>query len=487
VDVINRVAVEVNRDRRHRIRFVRDGEIASMSLAELDAGARRIAARLRARGLRPGDRVGVMAGNCMEWVVLDLAVLKAGGVTCGLDAGRFDPSTAIERYGLRMLFVDGGEVATWLSDGGAPEAPLHAGYAPDAPIALKFTSGSTGSAKAMEALVAGVNDSLTAVQEMFAHGDGDDLLVFLRLSLLQQRYWIYSALAFGHDVTITSLEQALPASRAARPTVIMGVPGFYQELSRRLGPIENVGERRRAIQGALGGRVRHLWTGSAPASLATLDYFCDAGVPLYQGYGLNETCIVSKNHPGADRRGSVGRLLPHMSARLDERGVLVVKARHPIVRGYAYCAPGDAEKMFLPSGEVVTQDLARVDEDGYLYILGRVDDVVVLNSGRNVNVAQIEARLREYPAVAEIVLFGHGRPFLVAVVSPAAGANAAAIEAHVRASSAELFPEQQVRGVVVADEPFTVESGQLTPQWKPVRREIFRRHAGAIAALYRRC
>jgi long-chain acyl-CoA synthetase len=342
--------------------------------------------------------------------------------------------------------------------------------------------------KGLEATVASVNSSLSAVQEMFSHGDGDNILVFLRLALLQQRYWIYSALINGHDITLSDLDRAIDTARTASPTVIMGVPGFYEELHARLQaalPSDDPMARGTAIQAALGGRIRYLWTGSAPASRAVLQFFNDAGVPLYEGYGLNETCIVAKNHPGAFRLGSVGKVLPHISVRFDKDGILIVGSRSPVNCRYTWCADGANEKAFLPTGEVKTYDLGHVDDDGFLYIHGRVDDILTLSSGRNVLVRLIEEKLREHPSVQECVLFGNGKSFLSAIVSPdVGGTDVESLKDHILAMNKSLLPEQRIHAVLVAQERFSIYNGLLTSQYKPKRNDIYRRHAAELAVIY---
>lgn len=498
-EFINRVALTACRDTAHRIHFVRDGGLRSMTLAELDRQAAAVAARLRDRGVRRGDRVGVMARNRIEWVLLDLAVLKLGGVVAGFDAGRFDPATALERYGLHHIFAEsaasGGQrivdiaaVHEWT---GGPELPVpfHGGYRPDDIFAIKFTSGSTGAPKGLEATTGSADDSMTSVQEMFAHGPGDNILVFFRLALLQQRYWIYSALAVGHDVTIANHEDALDVAQAVHPTVIMAVPVFFDEVKKRLEAgnhdLDVLDFRRDAIQGIFGGNVRYLWTGSAAAGRATLDFYNDCGVPLYQGYGLNETCIVSKNHPGAHRIGSAGKVLPNKTVRFDSDGMVIVGARHPVNTHYSWCAPGDNERMFLPTGEVRTHDLGYLDDDGYLYIRGRVDDVVVLSSGRNVLVPPLEARLKEHPAIHDCILYGNAKPFLTALISPAhQPADVASIQAFIDELNMTLLAEQRIHAIIIAEEKFAVDNGMLTSQFKPVRKEIARRLAPQLDAVY---
>jgi long-chain acyl-CoA synthetase len=502
MDIINTLSRVQNQDNKHRLYFTRgDHEITSITLAELDRRVMRVAARLHRLGIGKGDRVGVISRNCVEWVLIDIAVLKLGGVVAGFDSGRFDPTSILERFGIKLLFVQGAEdsgpvistatVWEWACTEECESfVPRHEGYKADEPFAIKFTSGSTGPPKGMEALAGGLNDSLTVVQEMFEHGDNDNILVFLRLAQLQQRYWVYSGLAFGHDVTITNLDFVLPMAQACHPTVVMGVPGFFEDLKRGLeatfgATLTDPLKRRDCIQAALGGRIRYLWTGSAPAGMDTLEFYDGCGVPIYQGYGLNETCIISKNCPGANRLGSVGKILRCKTVRFDTNGVLVVKSRNPIITGYLWCSPGDNEKLFLASGEILTGDIAHLDEDGFLYIDGRIDDLIVLNTGRNVMVAPVEKRVKTHSAVHDCVLYGHGRPFVTALISPASDlVDRAGIDAHIREINRSLFPEQQIRGVVISPEPFSLENGLLTSQFKPLRKKIHARFAAEIDAVY---
>jgi long-chain acyl-CoA synthetase len=501
VDVVNRISTSANSDALHRIYFHRGGAIDSMTLAELDRRAGAIAYRLSGLGVGARDRIGVMAKNCIEWVMLDLAVLKLGAVVAGFEVGRFEASTIVGLYGLKLLFVDDdpenlpdtvalSSVADWAR--GEQPAPLHSGYQPGDICAIKFTSGSTGVPKGLEATVGSIDDSITSVESLFAHGNRDNILVFLRLALLQQRYWIYSALALGHDVTVSDMDRVLDMAQGVGPTVIMGVPGFFDGVKTQIEGSAgydpgDVGARGAALQRRFGGRIRYLWTGSAPASRALLDFYNGSGVPLFEGYGLNETCIVTKNYPGAFRIGSVGKLLPNKKVRFDADGMVIVGSDHPVNIRFSWCAPGDNEKMFLPGGEVKTHDLGYFDDDGYLYILGRADDVITLSSGRNVLVRLLEERLKEHPDVHECVLYGTGKPFLIALVSPATPAlDWAGLNRHVDDLNRTTLPEQQIRGLVIASEPFSIENDLLTSQFKPKRRDIHRRYAREIEAQYAR-
>lgn len=450
---------------------------------------------MRDLGIDRGDRIGILAANCLEWVLLDLAAIRLGAVTVGFDPAKFDSDADLrERYRLSLLFTDRSPDAPGsraLGDvGPLADEPEHGRtlepivYAPDDVLSLKLTSGSTGEPKTLTAAVGSIDSDLRAVQEMFGHGGDDNLLVFLPLSVLQQRYWTYSALRWGHDVTIAGYEAAFPALRRIRPTVVMGVPGFYEtarkHIEARMGDTGAAGDdrsaRERAARQLFGDRIRYLWTGSAPAAGGTLRFFAGAGLPIFEGYGLNETCIVAKNHPGAHREGSVGRVLPGKQVLLDAEGVIHVRGDHPVCRGYEQAPPGVSEQVFGADGTVRTNDIGRFDEDGFLYIHGRADDVIVLDNGRKIVVRPLEEHMRTSPAIEECVVFCPTQTHLVAVVSPTrepvGPAEERAIAEQLARTNAAFGPDEQIRRVVVARTRFSVDNGLLTSQLKVRRGRI---------------
>ncbi|SES04801.1 Long-chain acyl-CoA synthetase (AMP-forming) [Streptomyces sp. yr375] len=479
-----------------RISFARLDGTETLSLADLYERSGRLAARLRERGVGPGSRIGILAANSLEWVLLDLAALRLKAETAGFEPGKFEPSAELmDRYGITLLFTDRpgtapgtvpiADVRPMSEKPGEESEPLPAvRYAPLDTTTVKFTSGSTGVPKGLAATAGSIDGSLHAVRQIFAHGPGDDVFVFLPLSLLQQRYWIYSALVDGHDVTVSTYEAAFAVLPKARPTVVMGVPAFYESArrhiearARRAGtPVAEV------ARGLFGDRVRYLWTGSAPASAAVLSFFNGAGLPIFEGYGLNETCIVTKNHPGAHREGSVGQVLPGKEVIIGEDGVISVRSDHPVNVRYAYAAPGDSERVFGPDGTVRTGDLGHLDDDGFLFVQGRADDVIVLDNGRKIVVRPIEERLRASgEAIAECVLYCPAQTDLVAVVSPAGlPADHEAIAAQLALANSDLEPDERIRRVIVAKEPFSIENGLLTSQFKPRRKQIHEVHQQEI-------
>lgn len=503
IDPINKLATSVCTDTRHVIRFHSQGKIDTYTLAELDRRASVVANRLAEMGIKAKDRVGIVAQNRVEWVILDLAIMKVGGVTAGFEPNRFDPDELVKVYGLQLLFGEGLSNEGKLHDialarkwsesfwAGPTDIPLHRGYDAADILAVRLTSGSTGAPKGLEVSVGSVNSSICAARDMFDHKDGDNILVFLPLGAsLQQRYWLYSAFAFGHDATVSNFDEWIDAAAATSPTVIMGVPGFYEAVKDQIEPSESLApspaERGAAIQRVLGGRIRYLWTGSAPASPSLLQFFNGSGVPLYEGYGLTETCIVSKNHPGAYRIGSVGRVLPGKRVRFDKDDILIVGSEMPVNSRYTWCRPGESEKMFLPTAEVKTHDMGHMDSDGFLFIQGRVDDIVVMSSGLNVLVREVEEEIRKLPAVHECVLYGQGRPYLATVISQTETAlDRRSLERHLQDWNNQCRPEQRVNAAVILAGGFSIENGLLTTQCKPLRKKIHAAAERELDAIYR--
>ncbi|MFI0444559.1 AMP-binding protein [Actinomadura sp. 6N118] len=470
----------------HRLRVVGLDGTETIDLSELYAQAGRLAAHLHSQGVERGDRIGILAANSLEWVLLDLAALRLGVVTAGFEPGKFEASDELlTRYDLKHLFTDrSAKEIRHLAESETKATPPTPRYEPTDTTTLKFTSGSTGRPKGLAASVGSIDSSLRAVQEMFQHGPDDDLFIFLPLSLLQQRYWIYSALRYGHDVTVSTYEAAFLAMRQTQPTVVMGVPGFYESAKKHIEARAAASNRthHQEARKLFGDRIRYLWTGSAPASAAMLRFFTAAGLPIYEGYGLNETCIVSKNHPGAHREGSVGRVLPGKHVLIDpDTNAVSVRSDFPVNTRYAYAQPGESERMFAPDGTVRTGDVGHIDDDGFLYIHGRADDTIVLDNGKKVVVRPIEEAMKASPAIAECVIFCPGQTKLVAVVSPShEPPDHDAIATHLAQTNATLERDERIHKVVVASPPFSIEGDTLTSQFKPKRSRILDLHRAEI-------
>jgi long-chain acyl-CoA synthetase len=255
------------------------------------------------------------------------------------------------------------------------------------------------------------------------------------------------------------------------------VPAFYEtakkHIESRAGEAATPDQLRAAAHGLFGDQIRYLWTGSAPARPSMLRFFTGLGMPIYEGYGMNETCIVSKNCPAAHREGSVGQVLRGKKVLIDSDGVITVCSEHPVNTRYEYAAPGESERIFGEGGTVRTGDLGYLDDDGFLFIRGRADDVIVLDNGKKVIVRPLEEYLKASPAIEECVVLCPTQTHLVAVVSPASDTpDTEAITARLAAANAAFSRDEQIKEIVIAAERFSVANGMLTGQLKPRRRQI---------------
>ena len=237
-----------------------------------------------------------------------------------------------------------------------------------------------------------------------------------------------------------------------------------------------------------------------------LRWFHAIGLPVVEGYGSTEvTFSATANRPGATRIGTVGPPMPGVSVRIDPAGEI-------LVRGDTTCAgywqDEDATaRLFDEGGWLHTGDLGYLDDDGYLSVTGRKDDLVITSYGQNVSPEAIEMRLRMDPLIAQAVVIGDGRPFLTAllVLDPATAADRTAAAGG--ASNGEALAEDptllhELGGIVervnrdqlhaeairrwrVLPRPLTIADGELTPTLKVRRRAVANEYARFIDEMYR--
>ncbi len=487
--------------------------------AELLADVRLAIAGLRRVGVERGARVGLLAENCYEWIVYDLALIELGAnvvalseeITAdGLEATR-------DRYGLNLLLVDAStpSASPWIGriDG---LGPLECELARDVPrpeeggeeFSWVFSSGSTGRVKCMSASRRGTERFISRLPSITDPRRDDITLLFLPFSHYQQRVAVYGSILLGTNVGVASPKLLFTALQEVRPTLLLAPPLFYEVIRRRLedapglkgkaaramiralermpeGPARATLQRvcSKPIRDALGGRVRHLLTGMAPIQRSTLRLFQTLGLPLFEGYGLTEYGLIACNTPGANRIGSVGRPVAPQELRLAEDGEVQVRVEGAIASSYLFHPPEETAKTFLDSGWIATGDIGRLDEDGYLHLIGRKKVMILTPGGDKLHPEVLERVLDECDGVRRSVVCSTDEAQLVAIASVARddATTRAAFEARVRELNAARPVQLQIGRVVYTEEEFTLDNKLLTRSLKIDRAAIRERFTGAEA------
>jgi long-chain acyl-CoA synthetase len=260
------------------------------------------------------------------------------------------------------------------------------------------------------------------------------------------------------------------------------------------------------IRTAVGGRVEAAISGGAPLGARLGHFYRGAGITILEGYGLTETTAgATLNLSTALRVGSVGQPIPGTSIKIAEDGEVLI--RGPIVmRGYWQNDAANAE-VFDADRWFKTGDLGKLDEDGYLFIVGRKKELLVTAGGKNVAPAVLEDRLRAHPLVSQCVVVGDARPFIAALVTIDQESLKSWVAANKKqgASMADLAVDPQLISVIqtAVDEAnkavskaesirkfrilttdFTIAGGQLTAKLSVKRHVIAQEFAADIEALY---
>lgn len=284
----------------------------------------------------------------------------------------------------------------------------------------------------------------------------DRSLLFLPLAHVYPRLLVWAAVQVGFGLGFAPARgEALRAAAEMKPDFLVVVPRFLERLRRGLtreletDPVWtrlpfrwalDVGRRfhearatgdvplaldlqhrladrlaLRALRERFGGRLRFIVSGGAPLDTETARYFEAAGLPVLEGYGMTETTgLVSFNRPSEARPGTVGRVIPEVELRCAGDGEILVRGRN-VMQGYLDDPTATAEVLDA-EGWLHSGDLGERDADGFLRLTGRKKDVIVTEGGKNVSPLHLENLLREQPLIADALVVGDRRAYLVALL-----------------------------------------------------------------------
>jgi long-chain acyl-CoA synthetase len=401
---------------------------AVLTYADLADASARAAALLAGHGVRAGDRVAIMLPNLPDFAVLYYGILRAGAVVVPINPPPKEREVAyyLADAQASLIFAwDGcaGEASAGAARAGVPHVLVGAGFAGQLPppvpelvertggdtAVILYTSGTTGQPKGAEL----THDNLSTNVEILATDLidlGPDDVIFGGLPLFHsfgQTCGLNAAVSVGACLTLVSRfvpDKVLEVCQRDRVTVFEGVPTMYVAL---------LGHPDRAAYDV--SAVRICVSGGAALPVEVMRGFEEAfGCMILEGYGLSETSpVASFNHPDRARKpGSIGTPIRGVQMRLvdesgndvpaGEVGEIAIRG-HNVMKGYWRRADATAEA--IPDGWFRSGDLARMDDDGYFFIVDRRKDLII-RGGYNVYPREIEEVLYEHPAVAEAAVVG---------------------------------------------------------------------------------
>ena len=427
-------------------------------------------------------------------------------------------------------------------------ARLAAQIKPDDLATFIYTSGTTGEPKGVMLTHANLVSNLIDSSGHLSFGEGDIALSVLPLSHVFERQAMYMYLNQGMAVYFAESLQTIGANlREVHPTVLVGVPRIFEKIYQRIRERAAEGGRlnagllawsvsvareyakltiaHRSIplwlklkhwlasklvfskwQRAFGGKMRILVSGGAalPEDLAYI--YIGAGIPIVQGYGLTETSpVITASRIEENRVGTVGKAIPNVDIRLAEDGEIEVRGPN-VMRGY-YNKPDATRDVFTSDGWFKTGDIGTIDEDGFLRITDRKKELFKTSGGKYISPQPIEQAIKGSRFVNQVVLIGAERKFPAALIVPVweqlesycklKGIEVKSrselchhpriidlMERQIASLTPHLAKYERIKKIVLLENEFTIEGGELTPTLKVKRRVIDQKYKDVIEKLY---
>ena len=427
--------------------------------------------------------LGLLADNGPDWVAVDLDAEAAGIPLVPLPTF-FTPAQlahAVAATGMDALYCPSESTARALGFHRENDLPWYSREAPPVPLPpgtakITFTSGTTGAPKGVCLSAAAQRAVARSLAEATRGLGVERHLCLLPLAvLLENIAGIYAPLAAGAQWIAPPLaEVGMSGSAGFDPRACLAAIEHHEAHSVILLPqmllslVNALEKQPRSLP------LRFVAVGGARVSPALIERARSLGLPVYQGYGLSECAsVVALNTPEADRRGSVGRPLPHQRVRIAEDGEILVSGQ-----GFLGYVGERFSREEFPTG-----DLGSLDSDGFLHVEGRRKHMLITSFGRNVAPEWPEAELLAGGALAQAAVFGEGRPQLCAVLVAAPASSDAAIAAQVGAANARLPDYARIAQWVRAESPFAPQNGLATANGRVRRDAVWERYRERFDAL----
>ncbi len=528
---------------------------------EMASRVEHLAAFLVRQGLDSGDKVAVFANTRLEWGLAGLAAVAARGVLVPVYPALVgEPLVHILAHSdSRILFVETEDqlrrvLEVWnqlsirtligfdsmdlsklakeagLEDAGIAEnhftlaqaeklgaaslrsAPKLVNHHLDAirledPGYLIYTSGTTGMPKGV--VLSHRNVAVSAGDWIALNGprlhEGDIDVLWLPMSHIFGWGQFGLGNQLGFVTYFSEPLKALEHLQALAAHIFMSVPAYWEKLALMAQSVSaNPLHQRAELRRLTGGRLRFCLSGGAGLGREVKELFKSAGMMIIEGYGLTECApTLTMNRIDDYDFDSVGKPFPSVQVKIAGDGEILAKGDN-LFLGY-YKDDEATASMYDAEGWFRTGDLGRFNERGFLQIIGRKKEILVTSGGKNIPPQNIESRFRDEPLISQVVVYGNGKKYLVALVDideqvalERLGNNGEApceaprqhpliqlwVQEQIDKVNRELARYETIKHFCIADEPLSIEGGFLTPSLKVRRGQVEDHFRAALEALY---
>lgn len=511
------------------------------------------ACALLAKGLTKGASVAILAGNIPEWTIADIGTIAAGGVGVGIyptsspeqceyiinhsDAefvfvdtlkqlrkveevkeslGRIKEIICLDSefkiQGSRFKVISFADFLKFGKQNREEFLPkieeIGESLKPTDTAIMVYTSGTTGNPKGAMLSHSYILNSVESLRQTIPIYEDDISFSYLPGCHVAERIsGIYNRLYNGASVYfVDDISKLYAYMLEVKPTVFASLPRFFEKIYAKV--VAEFGEEtnEQNLKDAFGGNIRLATSGGAPLPNEIADFFAKRNLPILQAYGLTENICVAFNTTENLKYGTVGKPMPMCKVKIAEDSEILVYS--PMMFSGYYKEPEKTAEMFNDDGWLLTGDLGKLDEDGFLTITGRKKELIVLSNGKNVAPAIVENLVKENHLVSQCFLYGDGRSYCVALITlnaieaeMFAKANNIEFENFVELAKNEIIFEnikttvekanskvsssEQIKKFVILERDFSLENDEITPTLKLKRNIVAKNFAEEIEDLYK--
>lgn len=487
--------------------------------------AQKIALAMREQGVMPEDRIVLWSKNCAEWIIADFAIMMLGAVSVPIYPGQSEDSVhyVLDHCQARLIIVgkqdDDAPVQKTLAGRDIPclamdyySAPAQLYWADclkkdnanfvehrpfyDDLMTIVYTSGTTGNPKGVMHSYRSYGETCQMFNDVFDADANHRFFSYLPLAHLAERIIVQgNGIYCGAPIYFAeSLDTFVSDVQRASPTVFFAIPRIWEKFREKI--LNQVEENKldnllkipflswfikRRIKKILGlNKAEIIGCGAAPVSQRTLQWFESLDIKILEGYGMTEnSCYGTLNIPDKRFLTSVGQPLPGCDIKLSDDTQEVLLKSPGLMTGY-YLDEAATASAFDAHGYYITGDKGRIDEKGFLHIIGRLREQFKSSKGKFIVPTKIEKLIVSHPYLEQVCIIGSGmvQPVLVAQLSNDAIQGLADadllrdLKAHILQCNTQLEHHEVVASAWFTRKEWNVNNKLMTPTLKVKRHEV---------------